>query len=260
MASLAELCPNMPEAKRSKLANASKWPWHVAGDVNQGDVFERKFKQLAGYYLAQAAGRDTLVKTIFQLFQTYKPVIVAAVKEFTYSTEKVNGEFMGDEARGAMETTMRPLVLDSFGSLAHVLSVTNYWQIPVALAENHIIPDNVNNAAGRTEVFTHDRRRAWLILGWAELIATIPVYDSVQEWINDSMGFRKPYYLYPHVAMTNLLLMEKGTPTWVETNHSWDADGFALSATQSGMWPIGVEVIVDPEIGLNLGWPTAAEH
>ena len=258
--SLAELCPNMPEIQRSKLATSSTWDWHPVGDINQGDIFDRKYREVAGYYYAEATGRDPLAVSILKLFEKYRPVVEAVAKEFTYSTEKVNGEFMGDLARGASETTIRPLVLDSFGSAANVLSAVYSQNLPGAPAELHIIPDRVSHAAGRTVVVTHDKRRTWIILGYAELVATVSIIDAVQEHVNDRVGFRKPIYVYPQHAMTNLLLVQKGTPLWVETNHEFDLDGYAINNTMTGMWPIGVEVIVDVEIGLNLGWPTAAEH
>lgn len=262
---LTKLVPTMPEDKRGKLANASTWDWHESRDFNQGDVFERKFREIAGWYYAEGAGRDPLVVAIAKLFAKYKPIIEAFVKEFTYSTEKVNGQFMGDLARGASEVTLRPLVLDSFGTLAHVLACANYWQLPAAGAENHIIPDNVRTAAevaaGRVPAaFAHTNRRAWLILGYAELVAGVQVYDSVQEWINDSVGFRKPLYNWPQLSISNILLMQSGCPLYVETGEQFDLDGWATAAVNSGIWPIGVEAIVDPEIGLNLTWPTAAEH
>jgi len=257
---LAKLMPNMPEDKRRKLSNASTWPWHETRDFNQGDVFERKFREITGYYYAEGAARDSLGVSIFKLFQKYKPAVEAFVKEFTYSTEKVNGEFMGDMARGGSEVTLRPLVLDSFGNAAHVQAVANYWQIPVAGAENNIIPDNVSHAAGRTTVIAHNNLRAWFIVGYAELTAGVAVYDSVQEWLNDSIAFRKPLYNWPVMSMTNVLLMQSGTPLYVETGEQFDLDGWATAAVASGIWPIGFECIVDPEIGLNIGWPTAAEH
>ena len=257
--SLAELCPNMPEGKRAKLADASAWPWHRSGDVNQKDIFERKYKEIAGYYYAQALGRDSLGKSILQLFEKYKPVVEAVVKEFTYSTEKVNGEFLGDLARGNKETTIRPLVLDSFGDEDHNL-VASYTQTPAAVGEQHIIPNNAAHAAGRTVAVAHERERTWIILGYAELHATIPVIDAIQEHVNDSVGFRKPIYLYPQMAITNLLLVEKASPLWVETGHELDIDGYAFRVNTFGLWPIGVEVITDAAIGLNLGWPTSAEH
>ena len=264
---LAKLCPTMPEDKRRKLANASTWLWHETRDFNQGDIFERKFREISGYYYAEGAGRDSLVVAIAKLFAKYKPVIEAFVKEFTYSTEKVNGEFMGDLARGASETTLRPLVLDSFGNVANVQACANYWQLPAAVApfgalpgENHIIPDNVSHVAGRPTVTAINNRRAWLILGYAELVAGVQVYDSVQEWVNDSIAFRKPLYSWPQQSISNILLMQSGTPLYVETGEQMDLDGWATAAVNSGIWPIGVECIIDPEIGLVLGWPTIAEH
>jgi len=247
------------KSKRSKLATASAWPWHTTGDVNQGDIFERKYKEIAGYYYAQALGRDALGKSILQLFEKYKPLVAAVVKEFTYSTEKVNGEFLGDLARGSKETTIRPLVLDSFGDANHNL-VAAYTQTPAAVGEQHIIPTNAAHALGRTVAVTHENERTWVILGYAELHATIPVIDAIQEHINDSVGFRKPIYLYPQMAITNLLLVEKASPLWVETDHEFDLDGYAYRVNTFGLWPIGVEVITDAAIGLNLGWPTTAEH
>jgi len=256
---LAKLCPTMPESKRSKLANASTWPWHSTRDFNQGDIFERKYREIAGYYYAQATGREALGVSILKLFAKYKPVVEAFVKEFTYSTEKVNGEFMGDLARGARETTIRPIVRDSFGDEAGTC-YASYFQVPAAAnAELHIIPD-VASQAITTTVTAHENHRAWLILGYAELFATLPVIDGIQEWVNDSIGFRKPIYCYPQHAITNLLLVQSGTPLYVETGDQFDLDGFAISTNTTGIWPIGVEVIIDPSIGLNVGWPTAAEH
>lgn len=257
---LAKLMPTMPEDKRRKLSNASTWDWHETRDFNQGDIFERKFREIAGYYYAEGAGRDSLVVAILKLFAKYKPAIEAFVKEFTYSTEKVNGEFMGDLARGGSETTIRPLVLDSFGNLAHVQACANYWQLPAALADNNIIPDNVSHAAGRTTVLAHENLRAFFIIGYAELVSGVAVYDAVQEWVNDSIAFRKPLYCWPQLSMTNILLMQSGTPLYVETGEEYDLDGFATAAVNSGMWPIGVECIVDPEMGLNTGWPLAGQH
>jgi len=257
---LAKLCPTMPEDKRRKLSNASTWPWHETRDFNQGDIFERKFREITGYYLEAGVARDSLGVSILKLFQKYKPAIEAFTKEFTYSTEKVNGEFMGDLARGGSEATIRPLVLDSFGNAAHVQACANYWQLPVAGAENNIIPDNISNTAGRTTVIAHENLRAWFIVGYAELVAGVAVYDSVQEWVNDSIAFRKPLYNWPQMSMTNLLLMQSGTPLYVETGEQYDLDGWATAAVNSGIWPIGVECIVDPEIGTIIGWPTAAEH
>jgi len=171
----------------------------------------------------------------------------------------VNGEVMGDLARGASETTLRPLVLDSFPETATgVPGAANYWQLPGAFAENHIIPDNVFPAL--TTVIATVNRRAWLILGYAELVAGVQVYDSVQEWVNDSIAFRKPLYCWPQHSISNILLMQSNTPLYVETGEQFDLDGFATAAVNSSMWPIGVECIVDPEIGVCLGWPTAAEH
>lgn len=258
--SLAELCPNMEEDKRRKLSNASGWEWHESRDFNQEDIFERKFREIVGYYYAEGTGREGLGVAILKLFAKYRPVVEAFVKEFTYSTEKVNGDFMGDMAKGASETQLRPIVRDCFGDEAGAC-YASYWQTPAAAdAEIHIIPDEASHAAGNTEVLAHDEHRAWLILGYAELKATLPVLDAVQEWVNDSIQFRKPLYLYPQHAMTNLLLMQNGTPLYVETDEEYDLDGYALSTNTTGLWPIGFECIIDPSIGLNLGWPTAAEH
>lgn len=252
----------MPEGKRAKLANASAWPWHTTGDVSQGDIFDRKFREIAAYYYAEALAREPLGRSIMQLFSKYRPVVEAVAREFTYSTEKVNGEFLGDLARGSKETTIRPLVLDSFGGgvAPHNTLSAVYQQTPTAVGELHIIPDAVSHTAGRTVVYTRDKRRTWIILGYAELVATIPVVEAIQEHINDSVGFRKPIYIYPQHAISNLLLTEKGSPLWVETGSEFDLDGYAWIVNATGMWPIGVECIVDAEIGLNLGWPTTAEH
>lgn len=258
-ANLAELCPNMEEDKRSKLSKASAWPWHTARDFDEGHLFERKYREIAGYYYAQGVARDSLGASILKLFAKYRPVIEAFVKEFTYSTEKVNGEFMGDMARGGSETTIRPIVRDSFGDEAGNC-YASYQQVPAANVEQHIIPDAASHVASGGSVHAHDKHRAWLILGYAELIATVPVMDAVQEWVNDSIAFRKPIYLYPQHALTNLLLVQSGTPLYVETDEQYDLDGWPWTTNTTGMWPIGVEAIVDPSIGLNLGWPTAAEH
>ncbi len=259
---LAKLLPNMSEDKRKKLSNASNWDWHDARDFNEGDVFERKFREICGYYYAQGVARDSLGASILKLFQKYKPAMEAFVKEFTYSTEKVNGEFMGDIARGASETTIRPLVLDSFSDVAYTApSCANYWQLPGAVpaypvpGEQHIIPDNIQTAAGRAEAVAHENRRAFFIVGYAELVAGVAVYDSVQEDVNDSIGLRNPLYHWPQMSMTNLLLMQNGTPLYVETGEEYDLDGWATAEVVSGLWPIGIECIIEPELGAVLGWP-----
>jgi len=256
---LAQLCPNMEEDKRSKLSKASTWPWHTARDMNEEYIFERKFREIAGYYYAEGVARDPLGAAILKAFAKYKPVVAAFVKEFTYSTEKVNGEFMGDMARGGSETQLRPIVRDSFGDEAGTC-YASYSQVPVANTELQIIPDVAHSGVPDTYVTAHEKHRAWLILGYAELVATLPNLDAVQEWVNDSIGFRKPIYLYPQHAMTNLLFVQNGTPLYVETGEHYDLDGYPYTTNTVGLWPIGFECIIDPSIGLNLGWPTAAEH
>lgn len=235
--SLGELTPNMPEQKRSKLATASGWDWKTAGDINEADIFEREYNAITGYYYAE---NTPMGRSILALFQHYKPVVAAWVKEFSYNEDKVGGSFAGIHAQGAQETLIRPLVPESF---AHA----QYTQQGAAAPETiNLIPDDTQ-ADGSTETATEDVK-TWIIFGYAELIAGVPIATIVQEHINDQEGLRNPLYCYPQTAMTDLLLYERGSALWIETKEQLDIDYFVRNDTVTGFWPIGLECITESGI------------
>ncbi|MBA7681875.1 hypothetical protein ES703_90217 [subsurface metagenome] len=49
--------------------------------------------------------------------------------------------------------------------------------------------------------------------------------------------------------------MQNSTPLYVETGEEYDLDGWATAAVVSGLWPLGIECIIEPELGAVLGWP-----
>lgn len=235
--SLAELCPNMPEKKREKFSKASGWGWKTHGDINEGDLLDRKLKECIGYYYSTNMPRG---KTILELFNYYRPVIEAWVKEFTYNEDKVNGSFKGDLATGASETTIRPLIPESF---AHA----QYTQRRVAGAGvMNLIPDDTQ-AASSVETATKNEK-TWLILGYCEFIAGVPIVTILQEYINDSEGLRNPLYVYPQQALTDLLLVERASALWIETGKQLDIDYYVRNDTVTGFFPVGLECLVETQI------------
>ena len=244
--SIAQLAPNMPEAKRAKLAEASRWPWHTHGDVNEGHLFQRKYAEITNYYFAQAL--PNAGKAVLELFRMYQPLAEAIVKEFTYSTEKVNGSFVGDEARGAMETTIRPLCRDSFvGNVTGTLCLDWRQSEPTAAWPNgaliHIIPSRRAWALGDRYATAVDKEQTWLILGYAEFLQDFPVVTALHDWINDSLGWRLPHWFFPNHAISNLMVHAFGSPRWVETNHRYRCDAWVRENKNVCLWPIGIEVL-----------------
>lgn len=235
--SLAELCPNMPEKKREKLAKSSELEWKTHGDVNEGDLFDRKFKECIGYYYSRNMPRG---KAILQLFEFYRPVIEAWVKEFTYNEDKVGGAFKGDLATGSSETTIRPLGIYGFTNAS--------WTQRLATAPGamNLIPDETQ-VDGSYETATEDEV-SWLILGYAEMIAGVPIVTRIQEYTNDGVGLRNPLYVYPQQALTDLLIVERGSAFWIETGDRLDIDVYVRNDTLTGFWPIGLECLVETQI------------
>lgn len=235
--SLAELCPNMPETKRAKLAESSALAWKTHGDVNEGDVFERKFYECCGFYYAYNTPEGL---AILNLFTRMRPLIEAWVKEFTYNTDKVGGSFKGDLATGLRETTIRPLGTWSFSNAA--------WtqQLSGAPGMLNLIPDD-DESDGSTETATEDQK-TWLILGYAELIAGVPIVERVQEYMNDAEGLRNPLYVYLQQALSDLLIIERGSPLWTETGDALDIDVYVRNDTYTGFFPIGLECLVESQI------------
>lgn len=265
--SIAQLAPNMPEAKRAKLAQSSRWPWHTAGDVNEGHIFDRKFKEITNYYYCEALPNNA--KAILWAFQLYRPLIEAVAKEFTYSTEKVNGSFIGDEAAGAMETTMRPLIRDSFpGDVTPALTVLDWRQAePLALwpggSAIHIIPSRrMWNAPNNNRwAVALDNHRTWVILGYAEFLQDFPVVTALHDRINDAQGWRLQQYFYPNHSLTNLMFHQHGSSRWVETGTQYRCDAWVRDNKAVCLWPIGVEILTADIVGnldlsnLAVGWP-----
>lgn len=235
---LAELAPNMPEKKRKKLASAGNIAWETHGDINQADLFDKKWKECVGYYYAE---NTPLAKAIMQLFRDNRGLVEAWVKEFSYSEDKVGGIFKGDLATGSQETTIRPIQPETFANAEYT------QDSGVAAGDTiNLIPDD-GVADGSVETATEDEE-TWLILGYAEFIAGVPIATIIQEFTNDGEGLRNPLYIYPQQAMTNLLLAERSSPLWIETGHTLDIDYYLRNDTVTGMWPIGLECIVESAI------------
>lgn len=262
---ISELAPNMPEGKRAKLAQASAWPWHATGDVNEGSIFERKYREITNYYIAQAS-TDQMARAILWAFRMYRPMAEAILKEFTYSTEKVNGSFLGDVAAGNMQTTMRPLVRDTFVGNVTGLSCIDWRQSePLALWPNgsaiHIIPSRRAWALGDRFATAVRNHQTWLILGYAEFLQDFPIAVALHDWQNDSQGWRLQNYFYPNHAMSNLMFMQHGSPRWVETAGQYRSDAWVRENKNLCLWPIGVEIIIASDVGDNtlsnaaVGWP-----
>lgn len=235
--SLAELCPNMPEKKRENLAEASTWPWKGHGDINEGDLFERKFYECCGVYYAYNTPQGI---ALLNMFERMRPVIEAWVKEFTYNEDKVGGSFKGDLAKGGRETTIRPLGTWSFSNAA--------WSQTLSGAPGmlNLIPDDTQ-ADASTETATEDEQ-TWLILGYAELIAGVPIVERVQEYTNDSEGLRNPLYVYLQQALSDLLIIERGSPLYIEDGDNLDLDVYVRNDTYTGFFPIGLECLVETQI------------
>ena len=227
----------MPEKKREKLAKSSEWEWKTHGDVNEGDLFDRKLKECVGAYFSRNL---PLGKAILQLFDHHRPVIEAWVKEFTYNEDKVGGSFKGDLATGSMETTLRPLGVYSF---ANALWTQRLAAAPGTL---NLIPDDTQ--ADETRETATEDQKTWLILGYCEFIAGVPIVTVVQEYINDSEGLRNPLYPYLVQAMSDLLIMERGSALWVETKEQLDIDVRVRNDTITGFWPIGLECLIETAI------------
>jgi len=250
---IADLAPNMPEGKRAKLAQSSAWPWHAHGDVNEGSIFERKYREITNFYIAQAA-TDQMARAILWAFRMYRPLAEAIVKEFTYSTEKVNGSFVGDEAAGAMETTIRPLVRDTFlGNITGLACLDWRQSEPLALWPNgaflHVIPSRRAWALLDRFATATRNQQTWLILGYAEFLQDFPVAVALHDWQNDAQGWRLQNYFYPNHAMSNLMFMQHGSPRWVETSTAYRCDAWVRENKNVCIWPIGIEVLIAPRVG-----------
>lgn len=256
---IASLAPAMPEQKRSKLSKASSWVWQETGDVSEGDIFERKYREITNFYLAQAA-TDQMARAVLWLFRMYRPLAEAVCKEFTYSTEKVNGTFVGDAARGAQQTTMRPLVRDTFYDPTLPGLVIDWVQSQPAAAwpagaALHVIPSRRTWALGSTYAEAVEDEQTYLILGYAEFLQNFPVAIAIHDWINDSLGWRNQNYFYPNHAMSNLMLMQFGSPRWVQTNERYRCDSWVRENKNVSVWPIGVEILIADRVGEYEAWP-----
>lgn len=244
---IAQLAPNMPEGKRAKLAQASAWEWHAHGDVNEGSILDRKYREITDYYIAQAA-TDQMARAILWAFRMYQPLAEAIVKEFTYSTEKVNGSFVGDEAAGNMETTIRPLCRDTFvGNITGGLCLDYRQSQPLALwpagALIHVIPSRRAWALGDRFATALRNHQTWLILGFAELLQDTPVVTALHDWINDHQGWRLPHWFFANHALSNMMFHAFGSPRWVETDTSYRCDAWVRENKNVCLWPIGIEVL-----------------
>ena len=162
------------------------------------------------------------------------------VKEFTYNEDKVGGAFKGDLATGGSETTIRPIGVYSFENASWVQSLA---APPGAL---NLIPDDTQ-PDGTYETAVEDEK-TWIIIGYAEMIANVPIVTQVQEYTNDGEGLRNPLYVYPHQALANLRIVERGSALWIETGDRLDIDVYVRVDTDTGFWPLGLECLVETQI------------
>lgn len=248
-----QICPQMPDSKRKRLAEAAqKYPLAAQAfesGITEQIIFDRKYQEIGQLYLSAVGGSNPMnVRAILDMFSEYKPVAEAVASRFTH--EVVEGSFACDVAEANKDVVMRPICEDTFGTTtANSVKIGPYQQTISAEGDVNLIPSAASISDGGAATWTATKEEQTIVIfGYAETYADDAVISRIQETITDRVGDRKPLEVYLQQQLGDMKVIKRNSALWVEDTNTLDINATAIKAGKTGMYPIGVDFCINSQV------------
>jgi hypothetical protein len=230
-AQYTELAQEGQKARWIESDSDARW----VAEEDERPLFDQMYaEQVIGYY-KDALGTNAQGRQVLRLMTKWKPIVAAFVRNALHNTEQIDNALdatLDWEPEGRGEAYVRPLREDSFEQSTYVNTPDDTGAYPII----------VNETATRNQ-------QAWIILGYLDYFAGGQVgYDYVQERVDDSIGVRRelPTRVATETADSLAVIERDRGPLPIFPGDTvTSAINVYQSNIKTGLWPIGVEVIVE---------------
>jgi len=211
-------------------------------EFNEDNIFEQQYMEAAKTYFADAMDVNAQGRAAYQLFLRWADV-AAQWTRYVLRGDADNplDAVLAWDPEGAGEAYVRPLRPATFTDFG-----ATYAQTFTSTGRNNLLPDEANATNGDAETAVTNEK-AWMIFGWIERLAGNEVpYDVLQVDVNDNIGVRREENLVLQMEGRDTLKVAERSrgPAFVEPGFDIDIDvDVKTTNIQTGLWPIGFEVI-----------------
>lgn len=240
------LCGDIPDALVDDLVQATqKYAWGIAEGYDEYHLFREQYAQVK-----QVAVREHGL-TALELYDRYMPIVEACVLKLT-NWGDVTGDFLGGRAREeSQQWFLRQISTDSFNDTSDsgtAVAVTDRIFSVTGTGHGYgIVPRETGSDQETAYSRTYNDEQTLAIFYYQNDLSP-RVTETVQEYINDSLGWRTPFDVWSQSNRGNEGIATRPGCLIVDDNKRFRAHGQAVAAGDIDIFPQGVDIITRAKV------------
>ena len=230
------LCPDTPSSLIDDLVQASeKYTWIKTEGFDEYRLFREQYA-----HIQNVATRERGLEA-FHLYDRYRLIVEAAVLKITNYGD-VTGDFLGNRARaGSDQWIIRQICTDSVDIVAGDRTfTTGGTSVTPGFYPFHVVP---RVAVGSDSTYyTTDNDKQMLLIFYYQSDLEPRVLESVDEYINDGIGWRVPFDIYSQLQRGNEGIATRSGCLVVNDNKRLDINAWCLENDETDIMPQGIDI------------------
>lgn len=230
------LCPDTPSSLIDDLVQASeKYTWIKTEGFDEYRLFREQYA-----HIQNVATRERGLEA-FHLYDRYRLIVEAAVLKITNYGD-VTGDFLGNRARaGSDQWIIRQICTDSVDIVAGDRTfTTGGTSVTPGFYPFHVVP---RVAVGSDSTYyTTDNDKQMLLIFYYQSDLEPRVLESVEEYINDGVGWRVPFDIYSQLQRGNEGIATRSGCLVVNDNKRLDINAWCLENDETDIMPQGIDI------------------